>query len=289
MKKITNKKKINLKFGIIFKDSNIEVAGSTNLKAWDKDEQAKLKIIKPIVYIVFKNLESYKILKFGDLIVQINKKKINNIYELLIERKKLKWNSTIDLKIKRKKKYLNLKIKFNSFNHWKKNCPKLGFGVSKKSNLLVISNVDILSSAIPKFDSKPTIKRGDQIISLNKIKVKTHKDFSEVIGLCTPNKVLRFDFIRDSIFHSTKIKIISFAKFIKLNRDFCMEYWPKKAAKILLKEYELNDFHLDEAYKSKIIDKYKVQKFVKQVRKFAIRGIKKGRIKLKNKKFKIVT
>ena len=93
------KRKIIPKFGIIFKDANIEVAGSTNLKAWDKDEQAKLKTIKPIVYIVFKNLEGYKILKFGDLIIQINKKKINNIYELLIERKKLKWNSTINFKI----------------------------------------------------------------------------------------------------------------------------------------------------------------------------------------------
>ena len=283
------KRKIIPKFGIIFKDANIEVAGSTNLKAWDKDEQAKLKTIKPIVYIVFKNLEGYKILKFGDLIIQINKKKINNIYELLIERKKLKWNSTINFKIKRKKEYLNLKIKLNSFDHWKKNCPKLGFDVSKKSNSLVISDVNILSSAIPKFDSKPTIKTGDQIISLNKTKVKTHKDFSEVIGLCIPNKVLRFDFIRDSILHSTKIKIISFAKFIKLNRDFCMEYWPKKAAKILLREYELNDFHLDPTYKSKIIDKFTDKKYEKNVQKFASRGIKTGRIKLKNKKIKLDT
>ena len=96
------KTKINPKFGIILKDSSIEVSGSTNLKVWNKDEQAKLKTIKPIVYIVFKSLEGYKILKFGDLIVQINKKKINNIYELLIERKKLKWNSIVNFKIKRK-------------------------------------------------------------------------------------------------------------------------------------------------------------------------------------------
>ena len=56
------KTKINPKFGIILKDSSIEVSGSTNLKVWNKDEQAKLKKIKPIVYIVFKSLEGYKIL-----------------------------------------------------------------------------------------------------------------------------------------------------------------------------------------------------------------------------------
>ena len=283
------KKKFFLRLGILFKDAEDVIPSWQNLQAYNENELAKFKLIKPIIYVVFKNFEGYKILKFSDLIVQINKKKINNAYDLLIERHKLEWNSTVNFKIKRNKKYLDLKIKFISFDYWKKNFPKLGFDVSKKSNSLVISGVDILSSAIPRFDTNPTIKTGDQIVSLNGTRVKTYEDYSNVIGLCIPNKVLKVDFIRDSKLYSTKIKIISFAKFLKLNRDFCMEYWPKKAAKILLKEYELNNFYLDEAYKSKIIDKYKVQKFVKQVRKFAIRGIKKGRIKLKNKKFKIVT
>ena len=283
------KTKINPKFGIILKNSSIEVSGSTNLKVWNKDEQAKLKTIKPIVYIVFKSLEGYKILKFGDLIVQINKKKINNIYELLIERKKLKWNSIVNFKIKRKNKYLDIKIKLNSFNYWKKNFPKLGFDVSKKSNSLVISKVDRLSSAIPKFNSKPIIKSGDQIVSLNGMKIKTFKDFSESIGSCTPDKVLKIDFIRDSILYSKKIKIISFAKFLKLNRDFCMEYWPKKAAKILLKQYELNDCYLEAKYKSKIIKKFADNKYKKNVPKFAIKILKVGRIKIRKKEYVLDT
>ena len=127
------KKKIFLKFGVLFRDDKDAIPGWQNLQNYDENEIAKFKLIKPIVYIAFKNLEGYKILKFGDLIVQINKKKINNAYDLLIERNKLKWNSTVNFKIKRNKKYLDLKIKFNSFDYWKKNFPKLGFDVSRKS------------------------------------------------------------------------------------------------------------------------------------------------------------
>ena len=70
------KTKIFLRLGILFKDAEDVIPSWQNLQAYNENELAKFKLIKPIIYVVFKNFEGYKIFKFGDLIVQINKKKI---------------------------------------------------------------------------------------------------------------------------------------------------------------------------------------------------------------------
>ena len=50
-----------------------------------------------------------------------------------------------------------------------------------------------------------------------------------------------------------------------------MSYWPKEGAKILLKEYEENNFYLDEKYKSKVLanfwNKKNTDTIIKKIRK----------------------
>ena len=42
-----------------------------------------------------------------------------------------------------------------------------------------------------------------------------------------PNKIINFKFWRNESLMEKDIKIINFNKFIKLNRKFCKQYWPK--------------------------------------------------------------
>ena len=277
-------------FGIIFFEKNKTVSGSTNIKHENKEE---LKSIKPVVFCCFKNLEAYRILEFGDLILKKKKKKITNMYEFLIARDKLKWNSFVKLKIKRGRKNLDLKVKLKSFAYWKKNFPRLGFEIIKKKGSVEVSNTSILSSIVPKFDSPPSILKGDKIVSISvdrlNFKINSLRTLANVLDICIPKEKIKINILRDGKLYYQKFTVISFEEFLKLNREFCYGYWPKQAAKILLKKYEENDFYLDLDYKMKIIKKYSDDKYKKSLFSIAKKGINKGRFKLspKGRKYKL--
>ena len=83
-----------------------------------------------------------------------------------------------------------------------------------------------------------------------------------------------------TILVTIKIRIINFNEFIKLNRKFCKQHWPKNVSSFLVKKYEDNDFYLNEKYKLKIL---KPHWTTKQLVKTYSSGLKKGRFKLTKK------
>ena len=275
MKKIKN----TVKFGLLFKDRNHMISTAPHLNGY-KDASIKLDEIKPIVFTVFKNLESEGLVFSGDKIVAINNNKIKNMYDFYIQKNKLAWNSNVYFKIFRKNKFINVKVRLKSFNNWKKRFPRIGIDIIKKSKYVEISEVQTLSSALPKWGSNTKIKTGDKLISINNRKINQLSDVSEAIGNCIPKKFMTIEALNEYGVFKTKIKVISYEDFLKLNREFCMGFWPEKAAIILCKEYEDNDFYLDEKYKSKIIEKYSGESYNKKLLKAAKIGVKKGRLKL---------
>ena len=94
------KNKISVKFGIYFKDRNEVITTATNVKHFKKEQ---LKKIKPYIFTVIKGLESDGVLQIKDLILQLGKFKINNVYDFFLAKNKLKWNSNIKIQIKRNK------------------------------------------------------------------------------------------------------------------------------------------------------------------------------------------
>ena len=215
----------------------------------------QLKSIKPKIYSVFKGLESENILKIKDVILKIGKFKINNVYDVFKAKNKQKWNSTVDIIVKRNTKILNLKIRIKSFNNWKKKHPRIGLHAEKKDSNIVISSTNVMSSVSPTagFGTRPKLDIGDRLISINEEKITKLDDFFHSIQNMVPGVIVNFKFLRDGILLEEDIKIISVGDFIKINRKFCKQYWPKTVSSLLVKEYEENDFYLDEKYKHKIL------------------------------------
>ena len=272
MNKITN----TVKFGLMFRDKDTTISTAPNIKAYEKIE---LKSTKPIVFAVIKNLESDGLLFYGDQIVAIKNKKIENMYDFYIEKNKLKWNSSFNFKVLRDKKLLNIKIQLKSLNNWKKSYPRIGIDVVFKRNKIKISEVSFLSSALPKWNSDTKVKTGDHIISINGQKISNLRDFAKEVENCVPNKKINISISRPEL-KKFLIKIISYEDFLKLNREFCFHHWPKKAAEILVKEYEANDYFLDEKYKLKVAIDNINPGYHKQLSRTVKTGIGKGRFKL---------
>ena len=93
--------KISVKFGFYFDDKNNVLTVNGNIKNYKKIKIKLLKL-KPKIASVINGLESHRILQAGDLIVKLNKHKINNVYDFLKAKNKLNWNSTVKIQIKRK-------------------------------------------------------------------------------------------------------------------------------------------------------------------------------------------
>ena len=158
------KKNISVKFGFYFKDKNRLISTANNIKAFLPKQ---LKNIKPKICSVLKGLESENILKAKDIILKIDKFKIKNVYDVFKARTKLKWNSIVNIEVKRNRQVLNYHLKIKSFDNWKKKQSRIGIDVEKKSGIIVVSSVDIMSSALPEFLSDSTLKVGDQLVSIN--------------------------------------------------------------------------------------------------------------------------
>ena len=268
------KKNISVKFGFYFKDKNGLISTATNIKAFPPQQ---LKNIKPKICSVLKGLESENILKAKDIILKIDKFKIKNVYDVFKARTKLKWNSIVNIEVKRNTQVLNYHLKIKSFDNWKKKQPRIGIDVEKKSGFIVVSSVHIMSSALPEFLSDSTLKVGDQLVSINGKNINKLEDFYLSIQDMVPGIIVNFKFLRNNFPMEEDIRIISFNEFIKLNRKFCKQYWPKSVSGLLVKEYEDNDFYLNEKYKKKIL---RPEWNTKKVLKFTKKAIKKGRLKL---------
>ena len=130
--------------------------------------------------------------------------------------------------------------------------------VDVPSKQIKVSDIANFSSATHEFLDNRTINKGDIIISLNGKRIKTLKDWDQEYSKLIPNKIARFVIQSEELSKKikTNIEIINFNKFLELNRKFCMSYWPKEGAKILLKEYEEYSFYLDEKYKSRVLAKF---------------------------------
>ena len=268
------KKNISVKFGFYFKDKNRLISTANNIKAFLPKQ---LKNIKPKICSVHKGLESENILKAKDIILKIDKFKIKNVYDVFKARTKLKWNSIVNIEVKRNTQVLNYHLKIKSFDNWKKKQSRIGIDVEKKSGIIVVSSVDIMSSALPEFLSDSTLKVGDQLVSINGKNINKLEDFYLSIQDMVPGIIVNFKFLRNNFPMEEDIRIISFNEFIKLNRKFCKQYWPKSVSGLLVKEYEDNDFYLNEKYKQKIL---RPEWNTKKVLKFTKKAIKKGRLKL---------
>ena len=268
------KKNISVKFGFYFKDKNRLISTANNIKAFLPKQ---LKNIKPKICSVLKGLESENILKVKDIILKIDKFKIKNVYDVFKARTKLKWNSIVNIEVKRNTQVLNYHLKIKSFDNWKKKQSRIGIDVEKKSGIIVVSSVDIMSSALPEFLSDSTLKVGDQLVSINGKNINKLEDFYLSIQDMVPGIIVNFKFLRNNFPMEEDIRIISFNEFIKLNRKFCKQYWPKSVSGLLVKEYEDNDFYLNEKYKQKIL---RHEWNTKKVLKFTKKAIKKGRLKL---------
>lgn len=267
------KHKVRFSFDIIGK----------NRKILDRYSNIKdLKKSKPIISGVLRNSESYKILRESDLIISINNNKINNCNDLSKIIKKLKWGKKVIFKVKRNQKIIEKEITPISFDRWKNKMPRLGIDVIEKEDLLTNkSNIEVnevftISSARPGItyilkDSSKTklIEVGDVIISINSKKINSLKDWVIYSNKLIPGEIANIK-IKDKSNHTSiiKMKIISYANFIKENDRICRTYWPKKAADILLKEYEENDFYVDDKWKKrkgKLIKKYSDEEYEEKV------------------------
>ena len=274
---------ISVKFSFWFRDKDNEtVATIKNFKNFSKEDNS-LKKIPPVIRGVIKGNESHKILKPQDLIVAINNKKIKNLYDFFREKNKLKWNSVVKFLVKRKGKLVEKKVTLGSFENWKKKFPRVGIEVCKHKSHIKVSNVDYLTSALPKFSSDSKISAGDVIISLNNKKIKTLKEWDAEVSKLIPKKVALFKVQTLDSQRLEKINIINFNQFLELNREFCTEFWPKKAAEILLKEYEKNDFLLDPKRKSEVIKKYEDDKYKDKLIEGMDTLVEKGRAKITKK------
>ena len=236
-----------------------------------------LKKIPAIIRGIFINSESHKLLKMNDLIISIEGYKIKNLYDFFRAKTKLKWNTTINFEVKRNNQSKKLKIPLRSFEEWKENYPRVGIDVKEQDNQIKVSDIANFSSVTFELLDDRTINNGDIIISLNGKKIKTLKDWDQGYSTLIPNKLARFVIQpKDSSKKiKTNIKIINFNKFLELNRKFCMSYWPKEGAKILLKEYEEYNFYLDEKYKSKVLAKFWNKKNTDTIIKKVIKKLKK--------------
>ena len=241
-----------------------------------------LKKSKPIICGVQRNSESYKILIENDLIISINNKKITNCYDLSKIIKKLKWGKKTIFKVKRNGKIIEKEITPISFDKWKNKQSDLGISVIEKKDLLTnklnveVKKVGMISSARPgityifKNSSKTKLIDIDHvIISLNSKKINSLKDWDLYSTKLIPGEIANIK-IKDIGNYTSliKMKITSYGNFIKENKKICRKYWPKKAADILLKEYEENDFYADDKWekrKSKIIEKYSDEQYQEKV------------------------
>lgn len=78
---------ISVKFGFFFKDKYELIPTSNNIKAYSSKQ---LRSIKPRISSVLKGLESENKLRIGDVILKLDKYKINNVYDFFKAKKKIK-------------------------------------------------------------------------------------------------------------------------------------------------------------------------------------------------------
>ena len=203
---------------------------------------------------------SYKVLKVGDIILELNEKKIKKLSEYFDETKKVIWGEKLKVKINRGGKILDKEIQTTSFDEYKKRSVMFGVETKlfKKEFVKVIKTQTLTSAG-------DLIKKGDLILSfITKImgvtikkKICNNNDLLREIYNHEPTQRITLEVLRKSKKELIEIKLISFGDFLinneTLTRDFPTLNEPQ--ADLMLREYENSDYvGLSDDFKQKILN-----------------------------------
>ena len=203
---------------------------------------------------------SYKVLKVGDIILELNEKKIKKLSEYFDETKKVIWGEKLKVKINRGGKILDKEIQTTSFDEYKKRSVMFGVETKlfKKEFVKVIKTQTLASEG-------DLIKKGDLILSfITKImgvtikkKICNNNDLLREIYNHEPTQRITLEVLRKSKKELIEIKLISFGDFLinneKLTRAFPTLNEPQ--ADLMLREYENSDYvGLSDDFRQKILN-----------------------------------
>ena len=203
---------------------------------------------------------SYKVLKVGDIILELNEKKIKKLSEYFDETKKVIWGEKLKVKINRGGKILDKEIQTTSFDEYKKR--SVMFGVETK--LFKKEFVKVIKTQILASEGN-LIKKGDLILSfITKImgvtikkKICNNNDLLREIYNHEPTQRITLEVLRKSKKELIEIKLISFGDFLINNetliRDFPTLNEPQED--LMLREYENSDYvGLSDDFRQKILN-----------------------------------
>ena len=203
---------------------------------------------------------SYKVLKVGDIILELNEKKIKKLSEYFDETKKVIWGEKLKVKINRGGKILDKEIQTTSFDEYKKRSVMFDVETKlfKKEFVKVIKTQTLASEG-------DLIKKGDLILSfITKImgvtikkKICNNNDLLREIYNHEPTQRITLEVLRKTKKELIEIKLISFGDFLinneKLTRAFPTLNEPQ--ADLMLREYENSDYEgLSDDFRQKILN-----------------------------------
>ena len=203
---------------------------------------------------------SYKVLKVGDIILELNEKKIKKLSEYFDETKKVIWGEKLKVKINRGGKILDKEIQTTSFDEYKKRSVMFCVETKlfKKEFVKVIKTQTLASEG-------DLIKKGDLILSfITKImgvtikkKICNNNDLLREIYNHEPTQRITLEVLRKTKKELIEIKLISFGDFLINNetliRDFPTLNEPQED--LMLREYENSDYvGLSDDFKQKILN-----------------------------------
>ena len=230
------KQKHRVRLGIEFKEKNLKIIA------------------------VQKKWITYKVLKVGDIILEINKKKVKTISEYDNEIEKVIWGEKLKVKINRDEKILDKEIQTTSFDEYKKRI--VIFGV--KTKLFKKKFVKVISTQSTHSEGD-LIKKGDIILSIKtkimgislKKKIVNDDDLIREVVNYEPTQRITFEILRKSKKELVEIQLISFYGFLANNEKLTRAFpgFNELQADLMLREYENSDYAgLDIDFRQKIIN-----------------------------------
>jgi len=244
-----NPKQIHhVRFGIYF----------TSPFEMDREDILKL---PPKMIAVEKNSPARNKIKAGDIILEINDKKIFNQNDYYREIKKVLWGESVSFKIIRNDKKFSYKIKSKSFYDFKLNTVEFGVRteIFKKKFIKVIETQ-------PLYSEGDLIKKGDIILQITshldkknfKKKILDDDDlYRTVVENFKPGQKINFHIIRNNKKKIIEIKLINFFDFLQNNEDLTRGSGQlnKPQADFMLREYENDSYQgLSDELRKKIFE-----------------------------------
>ena len=222
---------------------------------FENDNTGNLKIIA-----IQKKWIAYKILKVGDIILELNEKLTKNFFEYDYEIKKVIWGEKLKVKVDRKGKILVKEINTTSFDEYKKRT--VMFGVKTK----LFQKIFLKVIKTQTLDSEgELIKKGDIILSIKtkimgisyKKKITSDDDLYREVLNYEPTQRITFEILRKSKKELIEIKLISFYGFLANNEALTRGsgILNEPQAELMLREYENGDYQgLNDDLRLKIVN-----------------------------------